>query len=99
MSAGSVASSIATPPYRWIDSDSPEGEGLLEEVPEDARALQPIVLLPDGSALTQPTTVGLARRLEESRAFRVPPGAAGGGGGWCCANLEAPFQAAIALAA
>jgi hypothetical protein len=50
-------------PYRWIDSDSPEGAALLEAVPENARALQPIVVLPDGSALAQPTNVKLARRL------------------------------------
>jgi thioredoxin reductase (NADPH) len=50
-------------PYRWVDSDSPEGAALLEAVPENARALQPVVVLPDGSALAQPTNVKLARRL------------------------------------
>ena len=50
-------------PYRWVDSDSPEGAALLGAVDEDARALQPVVLLPDGSALAQPTNVKLARRL------------------------------------
>lgn len=50
-------------PYRWVDSDSPDGAALLEKVPENARALRPGMVLPDGSTLARPTNVKLARRL------------------------------------
>jgi len=50
-------------PYRWVDSQSREGAALLEQVPEEERAKDPVLVLPDGSALGQPTNVRLARWL------------------------------------
>jgi thioredoxin reductase (NADPH) len=50
-------------PYRWVDSDSPEGAALLEGVPDDRREKLPVVICPDGMALAQPTNIRLARML------------------------------------
>ena len=51
-------------PYRWVDSASPEGAGLLlDAVPEDERDKLPVVIGPDSSALAQPTNVHLSREL------------------------------------
>jgi thioredoxin reductase (NADPH) len=50
-------------PYLWVDADAPEGEAFLESLPEEERNRQPVLLLPDGSRLAQPTNVALAKRL------------------------------------
>ena len=50
-------------PYRWVDSASPKGAALLEDVPEEQRSKLPVVICPDGLAVGQPTNIRLARML------------------------------------
>src|SRR5690242_21919698 len=50
-------------PYRWVDSASPRGAALLEDVPEEQRSKLPVVICPDGLAVGQPTNIRLARML------------------------------------
>ena len=50
-------------PYLWVDADSPEGEAFLESISPEEREKQPILVLPDGDTVPQPTNVALARLL------------------------------------
>jgi thioredoxin reductase (NADPH) len=49
-------------PYRWYNSDEPEGERLLEAAGADGLAL-PVVITPDGEPLIEPTDAELAARV------------------------------------
>jgi thioredoxin reductase (NADPH) len=49
-------------PYRWYNSDEPEGERLLEAAGADGLAL-PLVITPDGEPLIEPTDAELAARV------------------------------------
>ncbi|MBK3584818.1 FAD-dependent oxidoreductase [Streptomyces sp. MBT57] len=49
-------------PYRWYSSDEPEGSRLLEAAGADGRRL-PLVLTPDGTALTEPEPADLAAHV------------------------------------
>jgi thioredoxin reductase (NADPH) len=49
-------------PYRWYNSDEPEGERLLDAAGADGRAL-PVVITPDGEPLVEPTDAELASRV------------------------------------
>ena len=43
-------------PYRWYAADSAEGQRLLDAAKSDGRTL-PLVVTPDGTALTAPSTI------------------------------------------
>ena len=49
-------------PYRWYQSDEPEGRRLLEAAGADGLAL-PVVITPDGDPLIEPTDAELASRV------------------------------------
>jgi thioredoxin reductase (NADPH) len=49
-------------PYRWYNSDEPEGERLLEAAQADGLSL-PVVITPDGDPLIEPTDTELASRV------------------------------------
>ena len=49
-------------PYRWYNSDEPEGERLLEAAQADGLSL-PLVITPDGDPLVEPTDAELASRV------------------------------------
>ena len=49
-------------PYRWYSSESPEGQRLLDAAGVDGREL-PLVVSPDGTALTAPDDGELARHV------------------------------------
>src|SRR5580658_3267247 len=49
-------------PYRWYNSDEPEGGRLLEAAHADGRAL-PVVITQDGDPLIEPTDAELAARV------------------------------------
>jgi thioredoxin reductase (NADPH) len=49
-------------PYRWYNSDEPEGERLLDAAGADGRSL-PVVITPDGEPLVEPTDAELASRV------------------------------------
>ena len=49
-------------PYRWYNSDEPEGQRLLDAAGADGRAL-PLVITPDGDPLIEPTDAELAARV------------------------------------
>jgi thioredoxin reductase (NADPH) len=49
-------------PYRWYNSDEPEGERLLEAAGADGLAL-PVVITPDGEPMIEPTDAELAPRV------------------------------------
>jgi thioredoxin reductase (NADPH) len=49
-------------PYRWYNSDEPEGQRLLEAAGADGLAL-PVVITPDGEPLIEPTDAELAARV------------------------------------
>src|SRR5260370_14439958 len=49
-------------PYRWYNSDEPEGQRLLEAAQTDGRAL-PVVSTPEGDPLIEPTDAELAARV------------------------------------
>jgi thioredoxin reductase (NADPH) len=49
-------------PYRWYSSESPEGQRLLAAADADGQAL-PLVVTPDGTALTAPSDGELAERV------------------------------------
>jgi thioredoxin reductase (NADPH) len=49
-------------PYRWYNSDEPEGERLLAAAGEDGMRL-PVVITPGGEALAEPSDVDLAARV------------------------------------
>jgi thioredoxin reductase (NADPH) len=49
-------------PYRWYSSETPEGMRLLDAAGADGREL-PLVVTPDGTALTAPTDGELAERV------------------------------------
>jgi thioredoxin reductase (NADPH) len=54
-------------PYRWYAADSPEGRRLLDAAGEDGRTL-PLVVNPDGTALTAPNYADLAAHVGLSTA-------------------------------
>src|SRR5260370_569432 len=49
-------------PYRWYNSDEPEGQLLLDAAQTDGRAL-PVVSTPEGDPLIEPTDAELAARV------------------------------------
>ena len=49
-------------PYRWYNSDEPEGQRLLEAAQADGLSL-PVVITPDGEPLIEPTDGELASRV------------------------------------
>src|SRR5487761_113371 len=49
-------------PYRWYQSDEPEGKRLLDAAGADGLAL-PVVINPDGEAMVEPTDAELAARV------------------------------------
>ncbi len=49
-------------PYRWYNSDEPEGQRLLHAAGADGRAL-PVVITPDGEPLVEPGDAELAARV------------------------------------
>jgi len=49
-------------PYRWYNSDEPEGQRLLEAAQADGLSL-PVVITPDGDPLIEPTDAELASRV------------------------------------
>ena len=49
-------------PYRWYQSDEPEGQRLLAAAGADGRAL-PVVITPDGEPMVEPTDTELASRV------------------------------------
>ncbi len=49
-------------PYRWYNSDEPEGQRLLEAAQTDGLSL-PVVITPDGAPLIEPTDTELASRV------------------------------------
>jgi thioredoxin reductase (NADPH) len=49
-------------PYRWYNTDEPEGKRLLEAAGADGLAL-PVVITPDGEPLVEPTDAELAARV------------------------------------
>ncbi|MEU6643459.1 FAD-dependent oxidoreductase [Saccharomonospora sp. NPDC046836] len=49
-------------PYRWYQSDDPEGRRLLDAAGEDGRSL-PVVVAPDGTALVAPSDATLAEQV------------------------------------
>ena len=49
-------------PYRWYNSDEPEGQRLLEAAQADGLSL-PVVITPDGEPLIEPTDAELAARV------------------------------------
>jgi thioredoxin reductase (NADPH) len=49
-------------PYRWYNSDEPEGERLLDAAGADGLSL-PVVITPDGDPLVEPTDAELASRV------------------------------------
>jgi thioredoxin reductase (NADPH) len=49
-------------PYRWYQSDEPEGKRLLDAAGADGLAL-PVVITPDGDPLIEPTDAELASRV------------------------------------
>jgi thioredoxin reductase (NADPH) len=49
-------------PYRWYQSDEPEGRRLLDAAGADGLAL-PVVITPDGDPLVEPTDAELASRV------------------------------------
>jgi len=49
-------------PYRWYQSDEPEGQRLLAAAGADGRAL-PVVITPEGEPLVEPTDAELAARV------------------------------------
>ena len=49
-------------PYRWYNSDEPEGERLLEAAQADGLSL-PVVITPDGRPLVEPSDAELASRV------------------------------------
>jgi thioredoxin reductase (NADPH) len=49
-------------PYRWYNSDEPEGQRLLEAAQADGLSL-PVVITPDGEPLVEPTDADLAARV------------------------------------
>src|ERR1700719_275109 len=49
-------------PYRWYQSDEPEGKRLLDAAEADGLAL-PVVITPDGAALIEPSDAELASRV------------------------------------
>ena len=49
-------------PYRWYNSDEPEGKRLLEAAQADGLAL-PVVITPDGDPLVEPSDAELAARV------------------------------------
>src|SRR5260370_14377187 len=49
-------------PYRWYNSDEPEGQRLLEAAQTDGRSL-PVVITPEGDPLIEPTDAELAARV------------------------------------
>jgi thioredoxin reductase (NADPH) len=49
-------------PYRWYNSDEPEGQRLLDAAGADGRAL-PVVITPDGEPLVEPGDAELAARV------------------------------------
>ncbi len=49
-------------PYRWYNSDEPEGQRLLDAAGADGRAL-PVVITQDGDPLIEPTDAELAARV------------------------------------
>ena len=49
-------------PYRWYQSDEPEGQRLLAAAGADGRAL-PVVITPDGEPLVEPSDAELASRV------------------------------------
>ena len=49
-------------PYRWYNSDEPEGQRLLEAAQADGMSL-PVVITPDGEPLIEPTDAELASRV------------------------------------
>jgi thioredoxin reductase (NADPH) len=49
-------------PYRWYQSDEPEGKRLLDAAGADGLAL-PVVITPDGDPLVEPTDAELASRV------------------------------------
>ncbi len=49
-------------PYRWYNSDEPEGQRLLDAAGADGRAL-PVVITPDGEPLVEPADAELAARV------------------------------------
>jgi thioredoxin reductase (NADPH) len=49
-------------PYRWYNSDEPEGRRLLDAAGEDGQTL-PVVITPDGSKLVEPTDAELADKV------------------------------------
>src|SRR4051794_16304024 len=49
-------------PYRWYNSDEPEGQRLLEAAQADGLSL-PVVITPEGEPLVEPTDAELAARV------------------------------------
>ncbi len=49
-------------PYRWYSADEPDGERLLAAADGGPESV-PLVVLPDGAALANPTTIELAERV------------------------------------
>jgi thioredoxin reductase (NADPH) len=49
-------------PYRWYNSDEPEGKRLLDAADADAESL-PVVITPDGQPLIEPSDAELAARV------------------------------------
>jgi thioredoxin reductase (NADPH) len=49
-------------PYRWYNSDEPEGQRLLEAAQADGLSL-PVVITPEGEALIEPSDAELASRV------------------------------------
>ena len=49
-------------PYRWYASDEPEGRRLLEAAGQDGQTL-PVVVVPDGTVLVEPSEPELANRV------------------------------------
>ena len=49
-------------PYRWYNSDEPEGQRLLDAAGADGRTL-PVVITPDGEPMVEPTDAELASRV------------------------------------
>jgi thioredoxin reductase (NADPH) len=49
-------------PYRWYNSDEPEGKRLLDAAGTDAESL-PVVITPDGQPLIEPSDAELAARV------------------------------------
>jgi thioredoxin reductase (NADPH) len=49
-------------PYRWYNSDEPEGQRLLEAAQADGLSL-PVVITPDGEPMIEPTDAELASRV------------------------------------